>query len=63
MEGAPTVVFRDGAWDEQALRSLHMAQRDIVTEVRQGGRRSMDEVEPVVAEHNGGISILPKRQD
>jgi uncharacterized membrane protein YcaP (DUF421 family) len=62
MEGAPTVVFRDGIWDERTLRALHMAQRDIVTEVRQGGRRSMDEIEMVIAEHNGGISILPKQR-
>jgi uncharacterized membrane protein YcaP (DUF421 family) len=61
-EGAPAVVFRDGAWDERSLQALHMAQRDIVTEVRQGGRRSMDEIEMVVAEHNGGISILPKQR-
>jgi uncharacterized membrane protein YcaP (DUF421 family) len=60
-EGAPTVVFRDGEWDERTLRALHMARRDVVTELRQNGMRSMDEVEMVVAEHNGGISIIAKQ--
>jgi uncharacterized membrane protein YcaP (DUF421 family) len=61
-EGAATVIFRDGQWDERALSALHMAQRDVVAEVRQGGRRAMNEIEIVVAEHNGGISLLPKRR-
>jgi uncharacterized membrane protein YcaP (DUF421 family) len=60
-EGAPTVVFRDGKWDDASLRALHMAQRDVVTEVRQGGGRGMDDVEMVIAEHNGGISIIKKQ--
>jgi uncharacterized membrane protein YcaP (DUF421 family) len=59
-EGAPTVVYRDGEWDQRSLRSLHMAERDVMTEVRQSGKRSMGEVELVVAEHNGGISIISK---
>jgi uncharacterized membrane protein YcaP (DUF421 family) len=60
-EGAPVVVYRDGQWDERSLRALHMAKRDVITELRQGGRRSIDEVELVIAEHNGGISIIAKR--
>jgi uncharacterized membrane protein YcaP (DUF421 family) len=60
-EGAPTVVFRNGEWDHKALRMLHMAQRDVVTEARQNGLRSMEQVEIVVAEHNGGISIIQKK--
>jgi uncharacterized membrane protein YcaP (DUF421 family) len=59
-EGSPMVVFRDGEWDDRSLRTLHIARRDVVAELRQNGRRSMDEVEMVVAEHNGGISIIAK---
>jgi uncharacterized membrane protein YcaP (DUF421 family) len=50
-EGAPTVIYRDGEWDKAALRALHMARRDVVSEVRQDGRRGMEEVELVIAEH------------
>src|SRR3954471_11912102 len=32
-EGTPTVVYRDGEWDERMLRTLHMAKRDVLTEV------------------------------
>ncbi len=60
-EGAPTIVYRDGEWDDRALRALHMSHRDVMTEVRQNGGRSLDEVEIVVAEHNGGISIIEER--
>jgi uncharacterized membrane protein YcaP (DUF421 family) len=60
-EGSPLVVFRQGEWDDESLRTLHMARRDVVTEIRQNGQRSMDEVELVVAEHNGGISIISKQ--
>jgi hypothetical protein len=59
-EGGPAIVFRDGNWDDESLHTLHMARRDVVTEVRQNGMRSMDEVELVVAEHNGRISIIGK---
>jgi uncharacterized membrane protein YcaP (DUF421 family) len=59
-EGAPVVIYRNGEWDEKALRMLHIAQRDVLTEVRQNGNRGMDEIEIVVAEHNGGISLIQK---
>jgi uncharacterized membrane protein YcaP (DUF421 family) len=59
-EGSPVVIYRDGEWDEKALRTLRIARRDVMTEVRQSGRRRMDQIELVVAEHNGGISIVAK---
>jgi uncharacterized membrane protein YcaP (DUF421 family) len=62
-EGAPTIVYRDGEWDDRSLQMLRMARRDVVTEIRQGGLRSMDQVEMVIAEHNGGISVIEKRNE
>jgi uncharacterized membrane protein YcaP (DUF421 family) len=59
-EGAPVVIYREGKWDEKALRTLRIAQRDVMTEVRQNGLKRMDQIEIVIAEHNGGISIVAK---
>lgn len=63
VEGAPKVVFRDGDWDHEVLRQLRMEPRDVLTEARQNGLRSMDQVECAIAEHNGGISIIKKVGD
>jgi uncharacterized membrane protein YcaP (DUF421 family) len=59
-EGTATCVFQDGAWDQRRLRDLRVERRDIVSEMRQKGLRSMDQVHAVVIEHNGGISVIER---
>jgi uncharacterized membrane protein YcaP (DUF421 family) len=61
-EGAPLVIYADGEWNRARLRTLRIRERDVITEARQKGMRGIDEVEVAIAEHNGGISIIPKRQ-
>lgn len=61
-EGAPLVIYANGEWNRKRLRTLRIRERDVITEARQKGMRGIDEVEVVVAEHNGGISIIAKQQ-
>jgi uncharacterized membrane protein YcaP (DUF421 family) len=60
-EGTPVIVFTDGAFDKRRLRQLRVQEGDVIAEMRQNGVRTPEEVERVVVEHNGAITVL-KRQ-
>ncbi len=62
-EGTPSVVFANGRWEDRRMRQLRVEERDITAELRQKGMRRMDEVDAVVMEHNGGISVIPKEKE
>jgi uncharacterized membrane protein YcaP (DUF421 family) len=59
-EGTPVIVFENGRFNTARLRRLRVEDKDVIAEMRQNGHRSLDEVEKVVVEHNGGISIIAK---
>jgi uncharacterized membrane protein YcaP (DUF421 family) len=61
-EGTACLVFENGQWDDKRLRQLRVTPRDVLSEMRAKGIRSMDDVETVVIEHNGGISVITKRE-
>jgi uncharacterized membrane protein YcaP (DUF421 family) len=59
-EGTACPVFEKGQWDMRRLRQLRVTERDVLSEMRQKGVRRMDDVQTVVIEHNGGISVITK---
>jgi uncharacterized membrane protein YcaP (DUF421 family) len=59
-EGTASVVFANGEWNDARLRELRVERRDVLAEMRQKGLRRFDQVETVVMEHNGGISVIEK---
>jgi uncharacterized membrane protein YcaP (DUF421 family) len=59
-EGPPVVLFKRGEWQLEKLHQMRMQEQDVLSELRQQGHRTMDEVELAVLEHNGGISIIPR---
>jgi uncharacterized membrane protein YcaP (DUF421 family) len=58
--GSPAIVYADGRWNHRRLRDLRVEEADVLSEMRQKGIRRMEDVETVVIEHNGGISVMPK---
>jgi len=59
-DGPPVVLFRDGQWQADQLRRTRIEKEDVLAEMRQKGLRTMDRVDTVVLEHNGGLSIIEK---
>ncbi|BAQ45432.1 MULTISPECIES: YetF domain-containing protein [Methylobacterium] len=60
VDGTPIVVFRDGRWNETAMRRLRMQQADIRTAARQEKLDDLDKVAVAVVERDGTVSILEK---
>jgi uncharacterized membrane protein YcaP (DUF421 family) len=61
-DGPPVVLYRDGRWNEGQLRAMRLQQENVLAEMRQNGLHNMEQVDAVVFEHNGGISIIQKTQ-
>ncbi|AWN48535.1 hypothetical protein DK419_21065 [Methylobacterium terrae] len=60
VDGTPIVVFRDGRWNETAMRRLRMQQADIRTAARQEKLDDLDRVAVAIVERDGTVSILEK---
>lgn len=60
VDGTPIVVFRDGRWNETAMRRLRMQQADIRTAARQEKLDDLDQVAVAIVERDGTVSILEK---
>ncbi|AWN50648.1 YetF domain-containing protein [Methylobacterium sp. 17Sr1-1] len=60
VDGTPIVVFRDGGWNETAMRRLRMQQADIRTAARQEKLDDLDKVAVAIVERDGTVSILAK---
>lgn len=57
----PSVLIRHGFLDQKELRRIRISIDELVSEVRQFGLSSLDEVDYAILEQNGKISILPKK--
>ena len=57
----PSVLIRHGILDQKELRRIRISLDELVSEVRQSGLSSLDEVDYAILEQNGKISIIPKK--
>jgi uncharacterized membrane protein YcaP (DUF421 family) len=63
IDGAPTILMRDGQVLEDRLRRARVTRDDIIEAARmQHGVASWDEIEAAVLETGGGITIICKRR-
>lgn len=62
LEGSPTVLARDGRWDDQALRHEGLRRADVVAALRRQGANSVREVESLTIEPGGAI-VTELRED
>ena len=63
IKSRPTYLYRDGQYVQQRLASERVTQAEVRAAVRQQGIGSMGEVEAVVLETNGSVSIVRKSSD
>jgi uncharacterized membrane protein YcaP (DUF421 family) len=61
LEGTPTVVVRNGALQEDGMRSERMNGKEIVAHLRGQGIRDLREVELAMVEEDGTISVLKRK--
>ncbi len=57
---APTLLLRNGAIDEDALRRQRVARADVEQAVRQSGAGDLSSVAAVVMESNGKLSVISR---
>jgi uncharacterized membrane protein YcaP (DUF421 family) len=60
VQGTPVTLFSEGEVDMRRIRRMRIQQADLLSEVRQQGLSGFDEVERIVVEQNGGLSVIPK---
>jgi len=64
LEGTPTVLARDGRWDDHALRAEGLRRADVDAALRRQNANSVREVETVSIEPGGAIvaTLRPEEQ-
>jgi uncharacterized membrane protein YcaP (DUF421 family) len=63
IDGAPTILMRDGQVLDDRLRRARVTRDDIIEAARmQHGVATWDEIEAAVLETGGGITIIRKRR-
>lgn len=64
LEGTPTVLARDGRWDEHALRREGLRRADVDAALRRQNANSVEEVDTVAIEPGGAIvtTLKPAEQ-
>lgn len=56
----PTVIMQNGTLDQNALRALRISIDELVSEIRQQGYTSIEQIDCAILEKNGKLTILPK---
>ena len=59
LEGKPTIVVKDGAFQQAGMRQERMNEKDVFGALRRHGVRDMREVRLAIVEHDGSVSVMP----
>ena len=59
-EGTSVVIYAGNGFDENQMLHSRITRQDVEAEMREAGVRTLDAVEKIIVEHNGGITIIPK---
>ena len=57
-EGTSVVVYEDVAFDENQMSRSRITRKDVEAEMREAGLRELDDVERIIIEHNGRITVI-----
>jgi uncharacterized membrane protein YcaP (DUF421 family) len=63
LEPEPTVLARDGAWLDAAVRAEDVDENDLAVALRQHGLERVEDTRLVVLEQDGSVSVVPKETD
>ena len=59
-EGTSVRIYAPGGFEGNQMSRSRITMQDVVAEMRGQGLRTLDEVDAIIVEHNGSITILPK---
>jgi uncharacterized membrane protein YcaP (DUF421 family) len=62
VDGSPSLLYFGGAYSRGAMRAARIAESDLEEAVRAKGLSSLEEVEAIILEAGGAISIVRKSQ-
>lgn len=60
VSASPTVIIRNGELNQRALRELRISMDELMSEIRQQGLTSLEQVDCAILEKNGKLTVLPK---
>jgi len=63
LEPEPSVLARDGAWLDEAVRAEDLDEEDLAAALRQHGLERVEDARLVVMEQDGSVSVVPKESD
>ena len=58
IDGTPLVLLKDGNWQNEVMRGMHLAPEDVMAAARIKGVTSVFKVKYAILERNGSISII-----
>ena len=58
IEGSPIVIIKDGKLNFESMRKLRYSLDDLISQLREQGIKSIEEVNYAVLENNGKLSIF-----
>lgn len=58
----PSILIRGGKIDQGEMRKSRISIDELISEVRQAGFSTLDEIDYAIVEQNGKISVLPKKR-
>jgi uncharacterized membrane protein YcaP (DUF421 family) len=62
VDGSPSLLYFGGAYSRSAMRAARIGESDLEEAVRVKGLGSLEEVEAIILEAGGAISIIQKSQ-
>lgn len=58
LEGKPTIIVRDGAYQRDGMRSERMNEKEVTAHLRAQGIKDLREVKLAIVEQDGSVSVL-----
>ena len=63
LKSDPTLVYYDGEYLEENMRKMRLTKEDILQEVRVQSQSLLEDIEAVILESNGKISVISSVED
>lgn len=62
LEGTAVPIAEHGKWHIERLEQLRILEEDVLASARQKGLQRFDQIDSVIIERNGMISVIPKSE-
>jgi uncharacterized membrane protein YcaP (DUF421 family) len=61
LDGSPLILLQNGEWRTRTLSHMHIQDDDVMDAARGEGIRDFSEIDTVILEPVGSISIIPRK--